>query len=119
MKQMEVLKIKGGQAYEVIDRVARNAIGSPLVANTAAGMTDTSKVYVYTGSETGYENGHWYYYDGSAWQDGGVYNSSAINVDDELSNVSENPVQNKVITGAIEALGFTVVNGELNITWSE
>lgn len=63
----------------------KTAVGSPLVATTAAGMTDTTKVYVYAGSETGYVNGDWYYYDGTAWQDGGVYNSAAVVTDTTLS----------------------------------
>lgn len=54
------------------------AVGAPLVAATVAGMTDTTKVYVYTGSESGYTNGNWYYYDGTAWVSGGTYNSVAI-----------------------------------------
>lgn len=63
----------------------KTAVGSPLVATTAAGMTDTTKVYVYVGSESGYVNGDWYYYDGTAWQDGGVYNSAAVETDTTLS----------------------------------
>lgn len=59
--------------------------GSPLTASTAAQMTDHEKVYVYTGSESGYTNGHWYYWNGSAWTDGGVYNAVAINTDKTLS----------------------------------
>ena len=62
---------------------------SPLVAATAAAMTDTTKVYVYTGSEAGYTSGHWYYYNGSAWADGGVYNSTAFNTDTTLSHPGE------------------------------
>lgn len=63
----------------------QGAVGSPLVAATASAMTDTSKIYVYTGSETGYTNGNWYYYNGSAWVSGGVYNAVAINTDTTLS----------------------------------
>ena len=62
---------------------------SPLVAATAAAMTDTTKVYVYTGSEAGYTSGHWYYYNGTAWADGGVYNSTAFNTDATLSHQGE------------------------------
>ena len=36
-------------------------------------MTDESAVYLYTGSETGYTAGNWYYYDGTAWTSGGQY----------------------------------------------
>lgn len=60
-------------------------VGSPLVASTAADMTNTTKVYVYVGSETGYTSGNWYYYDGSDWTSGGVYNSTALETDDTLS----------------------------------
>lgn len=63
---------------------ARSAIGSPLVASTAAAMTDTTRIYVYTGSETGYNFGDWYYYDGS-WKSGGLYNTfdPGVITDDE------------------------------------
>lgn len=67
------------------DFATRAEIGTPLVASTASEMTDTSKVYVYTGSETGYTNGDWYYYDGSAWASGGVYNSVAVQTDKTLA----------------------------------
>lgn len=64
------------------------SIGSPAKAATAAAMTDHSKIYVYTGSEDGYTAGHWYYYD-SGWQDGGVYNSVAVQTDKTLSVADE------------------------------
>ena len=54
----------------------KTMVGAPLVANTAADMTDQDRIYVYAGTETGYTAGHWYYYNGS-WQDGGAYNASA------------------------------------------
>ena len=60
------------------EKASKSEIGSPLVANTVAEMTDTSKVYVYTGSETGYTSGNWYYYNGTSWVSGGVYNSQGI-----------------------------------------
>lgn len=47
-----------------------------LTANSSADMTNQTAIYVYTGSETGYTFGHWYYYDGSDWFDGGVYTNS-------------------------------------------
>ena len=72
------------EAQNVLNK-ARALIGAPLVANTAEGMTDTSRIYVYTGSEAGYTSGHWYYYDGSAWTDGGVYNAVAVDTDTTLT----------------------------------
>lgn len=63
----------------------QGSVGTPLVASTVSAMTDQTKIYVYTGSETGYTNGHWYYWNGTAWTDGGVYQSSGINTDKTLS----------------------------------
>lgn len=80
------------------------ASGSPATASTVAAMTDTDAVYLYTGSETGYVNGNWYYYNGTAWVSGGTYGGSSITVDDALSDTSTNPVQNKVITAEVSSL---------------
>lgn len=63
----------------------RAAVGTPLKASAKTDMTDTGKIYVYTGSETGMTAGDWYYYDGSAWVSGGVYNSAAVETDTTLS----------------------------------
>lgn len=78
----------------------RAAVGSPLVANTVSEMTNTNRIYVYTGSEAGYNSGHWYYWNGSAWTDGGAYNSAAA--DDAMSDSSTNAVQNKVIKAYVD-----------------
>lgn len=75
-------------------REAAAYVGSPLKAATVSDMTNTEKVYVYTGSESGYTNGNWYYYDGSAWVSGGVYNSTAIELDTELTSTTK-PAQGK------------------------
>lgn len=58
----------------------RAMVGSPLMAATASAMTDRTKIYVYTGTETGYVKGDWYYWNGSSWEDGGIYNSVAIDI---------------------------------------
>ena len=57
---------------------------APIPVSTAAGMTDHNKIYVYLGSETGYVSNHWYYWNGSAWTEGGVYNSTALVTDPDL-----------------------------------
>lgn len=66
-------------------QLVKAGYGAPLTASTLADMTDTSHVYVYTGSESGMTNGDWYYYDGHQWQRGGVYNSVAFDTDPTLS----------------------------------
>ena len=76
--------------------------GSPLVAATAADMTDHTKVYVYVGSETGYTSGDWYYWNGSAWADGGVYNSAAVSLDDTLTSTTK-AAQAAAVGAAIDA----------------
>ena len=48
------------------------ASGSPLVASSADEMMDTTRVYV---NKT---DGNWYYHNGTNWQSGGVYQSTAI-----------------------------------------
>jgi hypothetical protein len=61
------------------------SVGTPLVASTVSQMTDHDKIYVYVGSETGYTSGNWYYWNGSAWTSGGVYNSTAFETDKTLT----------------------------------
>jgi hypothetical protein len=63
--------------------------GAPRAASTAAKMTDHSLIYVYTGNESGYTNGKWYYWNGSAWTIGGDYNSTALTTDRSLSIAGE------------------------------
>lgn len=60
------------------------SVGAPLTTTQASAMTDVNKIYVYTGSETGYTFGNWYYYNGAEWVSGGVYNSEGTNIDDSL-----------------------------------
>lgn len=60
------------QINNINNKVDSVANGTPLVATSIQNMTDTSKIYVLT------TNGHWYYYDGTTWQDGGIYQSTGI-----------------------------------------
>lgn len=62
----------------------KHGYGYPFTAATAAAMADTTKIYVYTGSESGYTNGNWYYHNGTAWVSGGVYNATALETDKTL-----------------------------------
>jgi len=69
------------QAQQYAETARQEAYGSPLTAATSSAMTDKTRVYVYTGSETGYTFGNWYYWNGTAWTSGGVYNNVAIEDD--------------------------------------
>lgn len=84
--------------------------GSPLVASTVAGMTDHEKVYVYVGSETGYTSGNWYYWNGSAWTSGGVYNSVAVQTDTTLT-LSGVAADSKKVGDELSDLKSQITNG--------
>ena len=64
--------------------------GSPLVASSTAGMTDTSRVYVNT------TDGKWYYYDGDSWEIGGTYQSTVGTLDPSLTEDEMAPVSSIV-----------------------
>lgn len=84
--------------------VSLPAYGSPLTANSPVDMTDTDKVYVYTGTTSGgYVQGHWYYYDGDSWEDGGTYNSQGIDTDKTLL-VADAPADAKATGDAVAEL---------------
>lgn len=102
MSDLSQIKVRG-VLYDIKDAVARRAVGGPNMASTVAEMLDTSLVYIYTGSETGYINGNWYYYDGSDWTSGGVYNSAVVETDVSLS-VSGAPADAKATGDAIAAI---------------
>lgn len=78
-------------------------IGAPYIATTVAGMTDKTRVYVYQGSESGYTSGNWYYWNGSAWTSGGIYNSAAVNTDKTLTQ-SDKPADSAVVGKEIGSL---------------
>lgn len=101
------------QAYAENARSA--AYGSPLTASTVAGMTDQTRVYVYTGSESGYTSGHWYYWSGSAWTDGGVYNSAAVQTDTTLE-LPGMAADAKATGDAVRGLGTRMDTAEDDIT---
>ena len=72
--------------------------GSPAPVETVAEMTDESAVYLYTGSETGYTAGNWYFWNGSAWTSGGTYGGA---VTDTTLSVSGAPADAKSVGEAL------------------
>ena len=79
------------------------ASGSPLIANSTSEMTDTTKIYVNT------NDGHWYYYDGTSWTDGGVYQATEIG----NNSISILKLDNKLVEAFnkdYENVSFTLSN---------
>lgn len=107
-------KVAGEEAITELEKNVDNKIadlksmvGTPLKASTASAMNDSEKIYVYTGSESGYTNGHWYYNDDGTWVDGGVYNSTAVETDKTLS-VENMPADAKKTGDEVNALKNTL-----------
>ena len=75
-----------------------NAIpsGNPIAVSSTSAMTDTTKIYVLT------TNGYWYYYNGTSFVQGGVYQSSSIDdVIDDLKYRDDARV-NAILNGDIK-----------------
>lgn len=109
-------------------------VGKPLSANTLADMTDTTTIYIYTGSEPGMINGDWYYYDGNDWVDGGTYGAvtwvttNAANLiyyilqhvaytDPDMSTYVD-ALYDELLRGIIIGTNFSVTNALVNVTTS-
>ena len=85
------------------------ASGSPLVASSVSDMTDTTRVYVNT------TDGNWYYYNGTSWVVGGVY--QAIELD--KNSVNYDNLKDVLRYGKREILeitDFTLVRGKFIYT---
>ena len=91
------------EAKYYAEHARTDAYGSPLTASTKSAMTDKTRVYVYTGSESGMTAGNWYYWNGSAWTSGGVYNAVAVQTDTTLS-VAGKAADGKATGDALDAL---------------
>lgn len=72
------------QAIATIQEIQGGA--TPQTVTTVSEMSDTNKIYVYMGSESGYITGNWYYYNKNTnqWKSGGQY-ASGILIDDTLT----------------------------------
>lgn len=98
------LAIHKSAAPEQIAAAIAAAELTPLTAQSADDFTsaDTTKVYVYTGSEEGYETNHWYYYNDSEWVDGGLYGAAV----DKTLTVPDAAADAKIVGDAL-AFMFT------------
>ena len=115
MQQLAELADQAEDDYQEYLSALSGFVGAPLQAPTAADMLDEGRIYVYTGSETGWTYGDWYYYDGREWVSGGVYNSAAISLDDTLTNANK-PAQAKA-AGDLVLVQDTQPSAPVNKLW--
>ena len=65
--------IESSDEWETIYELGERIIAATVTpVSTAAGMTDHNVVYLYTGTESGWNQGHMYYYNGTTWVDAGI-----------------------------------------------
>ena len=78
--------------------------GSPLVASSTSEMTDTTKTYVNT------TDGYWYYYDGDSWEQGGVYQATQVNNEENIQNRIKENVTYQEITNYTDYIATYMKN---------
>ena len=86
--------------------------GQPVVVTDSTDMEDELTIYLYMGSEEGFNADHWYYYDGTEWVDGGEYVANPVIIDDTLTQTGE-AADAKVTGDEISAIKADL-NDELN-----
>lgn len=91
---VNALKEVKSQANTNQTQIASLANGAPIAASLVSQMTDHTRNYVYTGSESGYTAGNWYYWNGTAWTSGGVYQATQI----ADGSVTTTKLQDKSVT---------------------
>ncbi|MCI7098107.1 MAG: SGNH/GDSL hydrolase family protein [Lachnospiraceae bacterium] len=97
------------QVSQLSEMIANWKSGAPEPVSTVAEMTDTTKIYLYTGAEEGYTACDWYYYNDSAWVSGGKYGGSSEDNGFDVKKIGQ-----KIISSAyarIVLLGDSITNG--------
>ena len=93
------------------NKVDATVSGSPLSASSVSDMTDTTRIYVNT------TDGYWYYYDGTQWTQGGIYQSTELadgsitrfNLNGELQGDIYNTLGTKnLYNSSTEGIGMTM-----------
>lgn len=108
---------------ELENQISKLANGSPIPVNSISEMTDTNKIYVLT------TDGKWYYYNGTNWVAGGVYQSTQIGenqiTSDNIENVEFNKVKNSILDINLDSFsqwngkGNIIKNGDGSITYNK
>ena len=79
---------------KVNELLSNTRFGSPLIATSIDEMTDTTRIYVNT------VDGNWYYYNGTNWLSGGVFQSVIIGD----NSIDENMLEKKLMNNFNNAL---------------
>lgn len=85
--------------------------GSPLVANSTSEMTDNNHIYVNT------TDGNWYYYNGTSWAIGGVYQSTGLadnSINYEKTDFIKRTTNNLINKDEINLSGYYDKDGNFN-----
>lgn len=101
--------------YEQLVDMVRSVSNGTAVVDAKNKMIDKNKIYVYIGSETGMTNGNWYYWNGTAWTSGGVWNAVAVETDKTLS--VENKAADGKAAGSLVEVGNTQPTSTANKIW--
>lgn len=102
---------------EVTEQLEDLVSATPLAASSVAGMTDTTRIYVNT------TDGHWYWYDGNDWQDGGTYQATEISennpiiekINSQITNIDEHfdkIIEKNKFDGSKRVGGYNTTTGE-------
>lgn len=84
---------------EVSEQVGSLVSATPLAASSMSDMIDTTRIYVLI------TDGHWYWYNGTAWTDGGVYQTEVYDPNATLAQI------NDTIYETINLSELTWING--------
>lgn len=101
--------------YEQLVDMVRSVSNGTAVVDAKNKMIDKNKIYVYIGSETGMTNGDWYYWNGTVWASGGVWNAVAVETDKTLS--VENKAADGKAAGSLVEVGSTQPTSTANKIW--
>lgn len=97
-------------------QIVKNSGSHANVAKTVSKMVDDTRVYVYVGNESGYNYGHWYYYDDTneQWVDGGIYTSNVYDTDETLT-IMGRPADAKAVGDRFDSVDDDIGLLESNI----
>jgi len=97
------------QRVAVLESITHGLVGgAPIVVGSVSEMDDTDRIYVLT------TDGKWYWYDGTAWVEGGTYGAA---VTDTTLSVAGAPADAKKVGDILEAVKFALLDCFMNVAW--